>query len=307
MSMGLQERRGYLRAHDRRVNLAVFDELAAMTAEEWAALERTGEFPIDAEVILTLEREGSDGRAALRRLVARLGPAPTVADLDRLSKKDWKTLSKKWGASPTDWNHMRRALSAVLSTLFGTHRYPFRYQVVDRIPLRKEKERVPDLSPEKLAEIVANLPECVRYFPWFLVLSGVRIGEFLRLERSHLRPHSFTIAVPGTKTDGSDRTVFVGKAHWWVVDAAVPCYLTYGQVRRHWIAACAAAGVTRVTLHDLRHCSGQWAILGGADEGALQDHLGHERRETTNKYTRMVNQGRAAEALSDFVQPFVNQ
>lgn len=303
--MGAPERRAWLRAEDRRVGEGVFETLTGVSDVEWDALARAAEYPIDEELILMLEREDPRQRAVLRRLGAMLGATATVADLDRLTDKDWRTISRHWCASASDWNHMRRSLSAVITTLCGTHRHPLRHRVIDRIPLKKEVERVPDISRAKLAEVVAQLPEPLRLFPWFLVISGVRIGEYVRLDRSHLKPHACAIDVPGTKSEGSKRTVYVEDSAWWIVDAAVPCYLSYGRLRQQWIAACARTGVTGVTLHDLRHCSGQWAVEGGADEGALQDHFGHATRDMTQRYTRRVNQGRAAAALSGLVLPYV--
>jgi integrase len=301
------DRRAYLKLHDIRVNDGVFLRLASVGARVWNALATAAEFPIDEQMIILLDREGEDMRVALRRIAGKLGQSPTVGCLRKLNGRDWQTMSKRWASSGSDWNHMRRSLSAVLTSLFGTHRHPVRHQVIDAIPLRKEAERVPNISPLKLAEVVEHLPEAVRFFPWCLVLTGCRIGEYLRLTAEDLQPYASSIRIRGTKTDGSDRTVYIDSASWWIIDAAIPCYLQYGQLRRHWIAACTASGLSGVTLHDLRHCSGQWAVEGGADEGAIQDHLGHATRQMTARYTRRANQGRAARALSDQVLPFVKE
>ena len=302
-----KERSAYLKLHDVRVNEDVFRRLSSVYDRVWSALEEAAEFPIDEQMIILLDREGEDMRLALRRIAGKLGQSPTVDCLRKLTRRDWQTMAKRWASSGSDWNHMRRSLSAVLTSLLGTHRHPFRHQVIDAIPLRKEAERVPNISPTKLAEVVEHLPEAVRFFPWCLVLTGCRIGEYLRLTEDDLQPYAFSIRVRGTKTDASDRTVYVDTASWWIIESAIPCYLQYGQLRRHWIAACQAAGLSGVTLHDLRHCSGQWAVEGGADEGAIQDHLGHATRQMTARYTRRANQGRAARALSDQVLPFVKE
>ena len=180
-----------------------------------------------------------------------------------------------WGTSGTDWNHLRRALSACLSTYIGTDRFPYRQIVIDRIPNLVENQRIPDITLEKLGEIVANMTETVRLFAWFIVLSGCRIGEYLRLERRPLEPTTHAIDIPGTKTSGARRTVYVDPAAWCIVDAAVPCYLQYGQLRRVWLIACAQAGVSGVTPHDLRHLCGQSAADAGMPLSAIKDHLGH--------------------------------
>lgn len=127
-------------------------------------------------------------------------------------------LAKHWGASGTDWNHLRRGLSACLSTYIGTDRFPYRQIVIDRIPNLVENQRTPDITLSKLGEIVAFLPESVRVFAWFIVLSGCRIGKYLRIEPRHLEPNTHAIDIPGTKTSGARRTVYVDAAAWWIVE-----------------------------------------------------------------------------------------
>ena len=123
----------------------------------------------------------------------------------------------------------------------------------------------------------------------------------------HLRPLICAVEVPGPKTEGRKRTVYVEESAWWLVEAAAPCQLGYGEPWRHRAAACASAGVENVTIHDLRHCSGQWATEGGADEGALQHPFGHATRQVTERFTRRANQGPAVQALSMIVMPFVRR
>lgn len=143
------------------------------------------------------------------------------------------------------------------------------------MPLLTEHERVPDITLGMLAEIVVHLPESDRNFVWFLVLSGCRIGEYLRLTRAPLKPQIFGIDVPGTKTSGSRRQIYIAPSAWGIVDALVPCDHQYGQLRRLWRDACGAVGVSGVTLHDLRHVGGQTAADAGMPLSAIKDHLGH--------------------------------
>jgi integrase len=51
-----------------------------------------------------------------------------------------------------------------------------------------------------------------------------------------------------------------------------------------WRPALAAAGVTAVRPHDLRHAHASWLLAGGADLQAVKERLGHASIATTEKY-----------------------
>lgn len=154
-----------------------------------------------------------------------------------------------------------------------------------------------------VSEVMANLQRDRAA----VVLTGCRIGEYLRLDTQHLKPSIFGIDVPGTKTFGSRRTVFVAPEAWGIIVEAVPCPLQYGQMRRLWLAACAEAGVEGVTMHDLRHVSGQVSADAGVPLSAIKDHLGHATIAMAERYARRNNQKVGATALGGLVMPHVEQ
>lgn len=172
-------------------------------------------------------------RERLRQAAHHLRAGALVEDLVRVTAADWKLLSQAWGNSAADWNHVRRAAAAVLTTLFhGDTRHPVRQYVVDAIPLLPEIERVPEISPETLWQIMDNLPEYARGFPLFLATTGLRTGEYLRLGREHLCRDTCTIRVPGTKTTASAETISVSPECWEFVENAVPAPFSYDWMRR---------------------------------------------------------------------------
>jgi hypothetical protein len=65
---------------------------------------------------------------------------------------------------------------------------------------------------------------------------------------------------------------------------------TDGHIPRDWLRnqvwkpALAAAGVTAVRPHDLRHAHASWLLAGGADLQAVKERLGHASMATTEKY-----------------------
>lgn len=61
--------------------------------------------------------------------------------------------------------------------------------------------------------------------------------------------------------------------------------------------ACAQLDVFDITLHDLRHCHGQWAIDAGAPERAVQRTLGQDDPAMTRRYVQTKEKGEVATAL----------
>src|SRR5438874_13347534 len=65
---------------------------------------------------------------------------------------------------------------------------------------------------------VGAAPEFVRAPLVTIVALGLRIGEYLRLDKHHLLPHTDSVRVPGKKTAGSADVVRVDERLWpWIV------------------------------------------------------------------------------------------
>ncbi len=92
--------------------------------------------------------------------------------------------------------------------------------------------------------------------------------------------------VPGTKTSGSAATIYVSLDHWKWIERGIPAPLRYKWMRIYWKRACDAAGVSNITLHDLRHCYAQWSINAGVPEAKVQVALRHASSEMTRRYSK---------------------
>ena len=68
-----------------------------------------------------------------------------------------------------------------------------------KFPKEYENERVPDLSPEDFLRIVEATPVHARPCYWVVVLTGMRVGEYLGCTRFKLRRSTQAIDIPGTK------------------------------------------------------------------------------------------------------------
>ncbi|HEU4989101.1 MAG TPA: tyrosine-type recombinase/integrase [Gemmatimonadaceae bacterium] len=238
----------------------------------------------------------------------QLGDNAAVRDL---AKVNWRALRAAWGGSGADWNHLRRAVSAFLTQLLGEKYHPFRLKLMRDIPRAAEQGRVPDLSPEAFERVLKKMQPEFRSIFRVLVLTGMRVGEYLNCTHFSLKPDIHGIDVPGTKTAGSAATVYVAAGHWKHVQAAIPCPLgdvqpvpeggvqydpRYKRLRRLWIDATRAAGVS-VRLHDLRHCTAQWAINSGVPEAMVQVAMRHKTAGMTRRYAMQKESRAVAEAL----------
>ena len=284
----------------------------------WRAAEEV--LPLMGRSPATRQRYYVSFKALRKKARRELGAKATVADLGRV---EWRTLSARWGKSDADWNHLRRAVSSFLTVLLDDKHHPFRHEVMRRIPKADEGEgRVPDLTPEQFWQIVASAPEHARAPYVVLAASGMRVGEYLRCTRAHLRPATHALEVPGTKTAGSKATIYVDPDLWPWIEAGVPSPLRYKWLRAYWCRACAATGHGRLwsepivregkpvitkrgkpklrwhyqglRLHDLRHCHGQWATDEGAPESKVQAALRHASPTMTRRYVLKKDRGEVA-------------
>lgn len=258
------------------------DQLVLTAAQQFERLPRA-----DA-TIATYQR-------SLQSLVRSgvVGPGTRLRDLLLV---DWRALEQGWGRSPTHWNQCRRMLSRLLTLALGrTH--PLRHAVLDKIPLRPDPGRTPSLTPADFRRVLAAMPE-TEGRPIYLVLVGLglRLGEYLRLTREDLGPD--TVVVRGGKTPASARVLPVEPMLRALLDLVVPCPWCIERIRRTWWRARTRAGVGRVTLHDLRHCHGQWSLDLGVADADVQRYLGHATSYMTRRYRLRAAQRRNAQAIA---------
>ena len=216
-----------------------------------------------------------------------------------LAKIDWEVLRDQWQGGPSDWNHLRRAVSRFLTVILGDVHHPFRREVVKAIPLQREVERVPDLRPDTFWELVKRTPDHVQPCYVCLAATGMRVGEYLRCTEDNLLPLTKAILVPGTKTDGSEAPVKVDAEMWEWIERAIPSPVQYKWLREHFKRAAREVGLPDLRLHDLRHCFGQWATDAGLPEAKVQVAMRHANPEMTRRYTKQRDRGEHARVIGD--------
>lgn len=272
----------------------------------------------------------------LKRIASAELPAHArVADLMR---PDWRQLEQRWGNSPADWNHLRRALSAFLTVHLDDVHHPFRRGTLKKIDLRTERPKVPDLSVDTFWAIVEATPAHARPCYVTLAATGMRLGEYLGCEQKHLLPAFHAIDVPGTKTEDSAARIFVDSDLWPWIEQGVPSPLGSGWMGTYWHRACLALGLAELvptgqfkrvrvklpvgrrydrdreqlqytnvertryrgpTLHDLRHLYAQLADEEGATDTQVMGALRHSNPAQTREYKRRRAAGEVARMVGN--------
>jgi site-specific recombinase XerD len=140
---------------------------------------------------------------------------------------------------------------------------------------------------------------------------GLRAGEVVRLKVKHIDSAQKIIRVEQSKSR-KDRNVMLSAEmldllrQWWKVrrgfDATTPLQerwlfpgrrpgkpMTTRQLNRLFHEAADAAGIRKgVTLHALRHSFATHLLERGTDIRVIQALLGHDKLDTTARYTRVA-------------------
>jgi site-specific recombinase XerD len=179
----------------------------------------------------------------------------------------------------------------------------------------REPEKIPlVMSPEetrRLLIVATNLK--VRTLLSLGYGCGLRAGEVVRLKVKHIDSAQKIIRVEQAK-GRKDRNVMLSPEtlallrRWWKIrrcrydETTIPVQerylfpgrrsgrpITTRQLSRLFHKATAAAGIKKsVTLHALRHSFATHLLEGGTDIRIIQALLGHEKLDTTARYTRVA-------------------
>jgi hypothetical protein len=212
----------------------------------------------------------------------RLKAVSDTAVVRELAGVDYHKLLARWGASDTDWNRFRAALSAFLSRYLGSKMHPFRYEVLSQVPRGQESEgRVPDVDVADFWRIIDKAHEPVRAVYVAFAVLGAGYADLKPLTKHALRRKSFTVLLRGRKLGRQQPLeVAVAPALWAWIEAAIPLPIGDKWLRRWWKRALPGregeggqcACTTCGTL------SGQLAADAGMADSAVAVHLRHSKR-----------------------------
>ena len=189
-----------------------------------------------------------------------------------------------------------------------------RLDLANEIHHIKEPTRIPQiLSGEEAARLLVMAGHLqTRVLLSIGYGAGLRVSEAVKLKVKHIDRSRAIIRVEQGK-GRKDRQVMLSPElyallrEWWTVrsthnDEGVPpaerwlfpgrgdnTHLTPRQVTRLFQQTLTAAGITKkVTLHALRHSFATHLFDRGVDIRKIQALLGHEKLETTARYTRVA-------------------
>jgi integrase len=218
------------------------------------------------------------------RALEAAGILRSDAKVSDLARVDWNRLEAAWGRSPASWNQLRRAVSRVLTLLLGAREHPLRVGILKGFPDRQEIPRMPELSPADFRRALEAMDAPLQGPILLMAMTGMRLGEYKRLTPAHLGTYS--IRVPGTKSEAAPRTLPVAPELWGWVTAAVPCPVSSDLLRVRWYAALDRVDLPRIRLHDLRHCTAQWLHDAGRPLSSIMQTLGHSSLAQTEQYAK---------------------
>jgi integrase/recombinase XerD len=178
----------------------------------------------------------------------------------------------------------------------------------------KEPQKIPQVLSQDEAKRLLTMADTLRDH---LLLSlgygaGLRVGEVVRLKVKHIDREQMIIHVQQSK-GRKDRLVMLSPEtlaqlkDWWAErpthnDVGVPMqerwlfpgrgegeHLTTRQVNRVFHETADAAGIKKAAnLHTLRHSFATHLFDRGVDIRTIQALLGHDKLETTARYTRVA-------------------
>ena len=179
----------------------------------------------------------------------------------------------------------------------------------------REPEKIPQvMSPDEMRRLLAVASSLkVRVLLSLGYGCGLRAGEIVRLKAKHIDSAQRIIRIEQSK-GRKDRNVMLSDEmlgllrQWWKMrssryDAGIPQQerwlfpsrksagrsITTRQLNRLFHEACDAAGIKKsVTVHTLRHSFATHLLERGRDIRLIQALLGHDKLDTTARYTRVA-------------------
>jgi integrase len=185
--------------------------------------------------------------------------------------------------------------------------------------LRGEKSREFVLSPENERRYLDALPPAMRPLCTFLIDTGLRIGEALRLEWSHVnlreKPGYVTVRAGHAKSSRSRTVDFTPRARKTLENLHGRIGLVFrnsddGPLYHTWLDQQHAEVRKRLAfheefvLHSLRHTFGTRLGESGADVRTIMDLMGHASLAVAQKYVHPSTEAkrRAIERMAEAVR-----
>ena len=233
-------------------------------------------------------------RNALRitvELVKRLGPTTPITKVDRARIKALIEELRTEGNKDSTINSKMATLSKLLA-------YAVDERVLESVPKvvfnKMPRGRIRSLSRDEEKRIIDALPDTYRHYAYFLLYSGCRVSEALKLEWEDAAGDQVTFW--RTKTDKPRSIPLASKAREALAYSREKSWkrpfekVVYSTFMNEWNKAKKAAGLShdkQVVPHVLRHTCATRLAQSGMDPLRLQEWLGHATLQMTARYTHL--------------------
>lgn len=200
---------------------------------------------------------------------------------------------------------------------------------VSDTPTRKVKKlkgetlgRTRYLTNQEMERLLSKCDPGLREIVLVLIHTGMRKGEFQRMQWGHLDFDTSVIFVPISKNGKSRyipmnyvvkqillrrRIVGQQKAHYVFGDKdnATGIY----NFRKKFETARKAAGLEDLRIHDLRHTFASHLVMKGVDLSTVQALLGHSDQRITERYSHLspIHKAKAVKVLESLSSTFLAQ
>lgn len=299
-------------------------EEARHLARQWLAAVARGEDPAARAAPIThtvadlaerylVEHAGRKNAPASQRkarsmLTHHVLPALGSRDVQAVSRADVLALQAHLGDRPVLANRVLALLSVLFTCAELWEWRPERTHPVWRIPRFVERPRERYLTPAEVTQLWSVLdaaaarrtehPSVVGGIR-LLLLTGARSGEVLGLKWEQIDWHTETARLPQSKT-GAKTLYFAPEAlevlrhlprvvgNPYVLPGAKSGQ-PWHDLRRPWYRLRLQASLPDVRLHDLRHTYAAIAVGDGLSLPQIGKLLGHQRPQTTQRYSHIAD------------------
>jgi integrase len=249
-------------------------------------------------IYLQTRQPGPSFRVTLKRLVEHFERWP----VDKISQSalDEYTAKHHPNAAPGT------VIRAVITPMTAVLRVAAKRGWCDQPTFERPKVSAPPprwLSPDEADRLVAACAPHLNPLVVFLLHTGARLSEALRLDWSNVDLKARRIVFMNTK-NGEARGVplnddaFLALAnlphregHVFLTPAGRPYYDSGGlggsPIKRAFKTACRRAGIENLRVHDLRHTFASWLVMNGEPLRTVAELLGHKTLAMVHRYSHL--------------------